>query len=444
MKENEDKNILDDEHTEELPVNENVVWHEQEEEDSLDRPVKHETRLIPITADEPIEEELQSKKVKKVIKKKVVHKKGNITKSTNKKDEKIKPANKETKKNNRKSLVAGSVFLAILVLCAVGYYFFTQYQKNQVAKQEAYDKVYNQLKITFKETQEDEDGKLIDPTLFEYGSVASDPMELIDTYYGEISCEPKTIDTSKVGSVSLTYTASAEDSYKEIVTKEFKLEVTIHDTQSPTVEFNESSITMTEGDELDVKTNVKAVSDPVDGDLEYVEEEPKKEGSSAPFYEAGWYTITTDLDTETVGNYTVKVKACDVNANSTELAYVVTVKQKEPTQFMAIGTYNLKKITSLNQMSDPVESSISETGEWTDVENYLGNVQYRDETQYSSQDEMISDAQSYLKENFDSLAVSSGTTEVLGISLEYTEATAYYMAALDDDGNVMYYFYAIV
>lgn len=449
----DNKNIHEDERTEELPVSDNVTWHREEEDDLLSNNASdNDTHMTPITADESYYQEDRPVKVKKVVKKKV-RKKNHSTKQSSSNNTKQKPqptkqpTNKkveEEPKSNKKLIIITSIIIGVILLGTLGYYFITQYTASKAAKQAAYDKIYNQLKITFVETSKDEDGNLVDPTIFEYGSEAGDPMDLVDTHYGEVTVTPEKIDTSKVGAVTLTYTASMEDSYNELVTRDFTLDVTIHDTQSPTIEFNESSITITEGDEFDAKTNIKSVSDPVDGDLEYVEEEPDKDNKKAPYYEKGWYTITSDVDTETVGNYTVRLKATDINGNSTDLAYTVTVKQKEPTQFMSIGTYNLKKITSLNQFTDPEENASSETGSWADVDNYLGNVQYKDETQYTSQDEMVSAAQSYLKENFDSLANTTGTTSVLGISLEYKQATAYYMAALDDKGEVMYYFFAIV
>lgn len=443
----ENKNIHnEDEKTEELPVNKDeVVWHREEEEDSFIND-DNDTHMTPIEADESYVQS-HPQKVKKVVKKKVRKKNhSNNKQSSNTKPKQDKqPSNKqEEPKNNKKTFIILGIIVLVVAVLSGGYYFFTQYQNNKAAKQAAYDKIYNQLKITFIEAEEDEDGNVIDPTIYEYGSQARDPMDLVDTHYGEVSVSPKKIDTSKVGALTLTYTASMEDSYNELVTRDFTLDLTIHDTQSPTIEFNESSITITEDDDFDPKTNIKSISDPVDGELEYVEEEVDKESKSAPFYKTGWYTISSDVDNTKVGNYTVRIKACDINGNSSELAYTVTVKQKEPTQFMTIGTYNLKKITSLNQFTDPEENSSNETGKWSDVDNHLGNVQYKDETQYTSQDEMISEAQSYLKSNFDSLASSTGSTSVMGISLEYKEATAYYMAALDDKGEVMYYFFAIV
>lgn len=427
-----DKDKKKDEKTEELPVVENVVWHEEEESDSLNEPVEKEVHMTPIEADtskiqKPDTVILHEKPIveKKVVQKKVV---------------------KKDKKDTKKIGIVTGIIIGVIVIGIIGYYLFANYQANNQAKKDAYDKVYSQLKVTFKETEEDADGNLVDPTIFEYGSEANDPMDLVDTHYGEVTCNPTKIDTSKVGSQTITYTTSMKDSYSQEVTRDFTLEITVHDTQSPTIEFNESSITMIEEEEFDSKSNIKSVTDVVDGELEYVEEEPEKENKNAPFYTKGWYTITSDVDTDTPGSYTVRVKACDINGNSSELAYTVIVKQKDPTSFMTIGTRTITSIPSLSQKEESDDQAASETGDWNDLSNYLGDALYTS-GQYTSQDEMMSEAKSYFESNFDELIKnkSAEPVPVIGsITIDSYKATLYYMEALDDAGNVMYYFFAIV
>ncbi len=407
-----------EEHTEELPMLDDVVWHREEEEDSLDQPIEQEVHMTPITADEPLEEEKQI-------------------------EEQSVPEKINTKKPNKKIWIILCAVLVLIVLVLTGIYFWNQYQKDQAKKQAAYQKVYEQLKVTFKEDEKDDDGNLVDYTIYEYGEQARDPVDIIDTYYGEVTCSPEKIDTSKVGTVQLTYTATMQDSYGENVTRDFTLDVTVHDTQSPTIELNESSITITEGDTFDVTSNIKSVTDVIDGDLEYVETEPEKSNSSAPFYESGWYTYTSDVDTETPGKYTVRIKATDINGNSTDLAYQVTVKKKDPTSFMTISTTTCTKV--LEQLSSE-DSNSSEVGKWEDLNGYLGTVLYQSE-QYTSQDEMMKDGKEYLSNHFDELTKNKDAKQisVIGsITIDAKEATVYYMEALDDDGNIMYYFYAIV
>ncbi len=412
-----------DEHTEELPMVEDVVWHHEDEEDSLNEPIQNEVHMTPIEADEPKKEEPVKKEVKKEQPKKQV----------------------PPKKKNQSGIKILVVILIVCVLGAGGWYLISQYQKDQAARQAAHDKVYQQLKVTFKEDEKDADGNKVDLTIYEYGEEANDPLDLVDTHYGDISCNPSTIDTSKVGTVKLTYTVSMEDSYDELVTREFSINVTIHDTQSPKIEAKESSITITEGDAFDPNENITSVKDVVDGDLEYVEKAPEKNGESAPFYETGWYTLDSNVDTETPGSYNVRIKACDINGNSTDASYSVTVKQKDPTSFMAIATKKYTKV--LGTLDDGEEQGSGEIGEWTDVDGYLGDVLYKSD-QYTSQDEMQSAAENYASSNFDDLTKDKASTQIgvgdTKITVEAKEATVYYMEALDDEGNVMYYFFAIV
>ncbi len=408
-----------EEHTEELPVVEDVAWHREEEEDSLDRPIEKEVHMTPITADEPLEEQKAKEQ------------------SAPPKEEK-----QNIKKTNKKLWIVLGAIVVIVLIC-FGVYYMNRYQQDKVAKQASYQKVYEQLKVTFKEDEKDADGNTIDYTIYEYGEQARDPLDIVDTHYGDVSCKPTTIDTSKVGKQQLTYTATMQDSYGETVTKDFTLEVTIHDTQSPIIELNESSITITEGDTFDESSNIKSVTDVIDGNLEYVETEPEKTNTSAPFYESGWYTYTSDVDTETPGKYTVRIKATDINGNATDLAYQVTVKKKDPTSFMTISTTTYTKV--LEQITEEQNAS-SEIGEWENLSGYLGNVLYQSE-QYSSQEEMMEDGSSYISNHFDELTKNKDAKQisVIGsITIDAKQATVYYMEALDDDGNIMYYFYAIV
>ena len=421
------------EHTEELPVVENVVWHRENEEDSLDKPVEDEVHMTPIDADDPIPSENEELHI-------------GVEKNKIPKDKEQQEVKKEVvpKKASKKMLVILAIVM-FLIFATVGvFYFYDAYQKEQQAKKKAYDKMYDQLKVTFVEDEKDKDGNAVDPTIFEYGEEEKDAMDLVDTHYGDVTCKPKKIDTSKVGTQKIVYTVTMKDSYQETVSRKFTLRVTVHDTQSPTITLVDSKVTITEGDTFDAKENVSSVNDPVDGELTYVEQEPEKENTSAPYYSEGWYTIENTVDTEKPGSYSVRIKACDKNGNASDIAYSVTVKQKDPTSFMTIATRTYTK--TLGQMQETDDQPATETGNWSDVDTYLGNVLYKSSA-YTNQDEMMRDGQKYVSESFDSLTKDKEKKKlpVIGdISVDADEATLYYMEALDDEGNVMYYFYAIV
>ena len=425
MEEKEKKPV---EHTEELPVVENVVWHREEEEDTLDKPVENEVHMTPIEADDPSISEKEEYHI-------------GVEKTDTKK---LEIKEDSPKKSNKKTWIIVGIVIVILIVGIGAFYFYDAYQKEQEAKKKAYDKMYDQLKVTFVEDEKDEDGNFIDPTLFEYGIGEQDAMKLVDTHYGDVTCNPEKIDLTKVGTQKILYTVTMKDSYQQVVSREFSLNVTVHDTQSPTITLANSKLTITEGDVFDAKENITSVIDPVDGELQYVESEPEKNNKTAPYYENGWYVIESDVDTEKPGSYSVRIKAYDKNGNAADVAYSVTVKQKDPTSFMTIATKTYTK--ALGKMTDSDAESAGETGDWKDVDSYLGSTLYKSET-YTNQDEMMRAGQKYISENFDSLTKNKEkkNVNVIGdISIDVDEATLYYMEALDEDGNVMYYFYAIV
>lgn len=405
-----------DEHTEELPLNENVVWNHEDE-----------VHMKVIEADDPVEEDQLDL----------------LGQAEKKKD--------TVPSGNRRIILVALTVLIVIIVGALGFVMIRNYQQEQAKKQAAYDKIYDQLKVTFKEDEKDEDGNKIDLTIVEYGEKASDPEDLVDTHYGDLSYAPETIDTSKVGVVTVTYTVSMKDEYDELVTRDFTLDITVQDTQSPSITFKENKMTITEGESFDAKENIESVKDVIDGDIACVEKEPEKVNDSAPFYESGWYMITSEVDANTPGSYNVRIKACDVNGNSTDLAYSVTVKQKDPTSYMHIGSYTLteKVITmagaTISDNTEESESTGSGPDDWANVEAYLGTTLYESD-QYDSQESMMSNGKTYLSDHFDELVENkSGNSDTaLGVTVTETSVSVYYMSALDEDGNAMYYFYAIV
>ena len=111
---------------------------------------------------------------------------------------------------------------------------------------------------------------------------------------------------------------------------------------------------------------------------------------------------------------------------------------------MTIGTRTYTQ--ALGQMNEGKDEASESQGKWEDVNSYLGNVLYRSDV-YDNQETMMNDGQQYVKDHFDDLTKNkeSKSLQIIGkISIDTKEATLYYMSALDDNGEVMYYFYAIV
>lgn len=122
-------------------------------------------------------------------------------------------------------------------------------------------------------------------------------------------------DAKKVGDQTLKVTFSDGDKSTE---KEIK--ITVQDTKKPEITLKKDKITITAGDKLTLKDNVKYVKDAVDGDLIYSDKEIKK---------SGYYIDKGKLDTKKTGTYEIKVLAYDANGNATEKSFKVIVKKKE-------------------------------------------------------------------------------------------------------------------
>lgn len=122
-------------------------------------------------------------------------------------------------------------------------------------------------------------------------------------------------DAKKVGDQTLKVTFSDGDKSTE---KEIK--VTVKDTKKPEITLKKDKITITVGDKLDLKDNVKSVKDPVDGDLKYNDKEIKK---------SGYYIDKGKLNNKKAGTYEVKVLAYDVNGTAAEKSFKVIIKKKE-------------------------------------------------------------------------------------------------------------------
>ena len=155
-------------------------------------------------------------------------------------------------------------------------------------------------------------------------------------------------DAKKMGEQEITVTFT--DGNKN---KEEKLKITVEDTKKPVIELKKESITITAGDKLELKDNIKSVKDPVDGDLKYSDKTVEKDG---------YYIDKGKLDTKKAGTYEVKVIAVDKNGNKTEKSFKVNVKKKETAKkpsSNSSGNGNLSNNSSINGSSSSSKPSNS-------------------------------------------------------------------------------------
>ena len=189
----------------------------------------------------------------------------------------------------KRAFIIGLVFL----------FTFTTYVANALHVKHTYDN----MKISFTSVKE-----------IEYGTANYNPMDLVKHVKdGKIKKYTKTIDTTKLGKQQLVFEVE-----KEGVVKTYKIEVNVKDTIAPEIKLENEEVTITAGDEFDVKSNIKSVNDLVDGDIAYTDNKEE---------EKAHYTVETDFKSEP-GEYTVNVNAVDSNNNATSSNYKIKVNPK--------------------------------------------------------------------------------------------------------------------
>ena len=131
--------------------------------------------------------------------------------------------------------------------------------------------------------------------------------------------EVKSFDAKKIGEQQVT-AIFVNEKDKEI---EAEITLEVKDTKKPVIKLKKEKVEITAGDKFDAASNIESVKDPVDGDLKKSEDKKLTKNG---------YIITSDVNAEKAGSYTVKVTAYDVNGNKAESSYKVTVKKKPQEQ----------------------------------------------------------------------------------------------------------------
>lgn len=219
------------------------------------------------------------------------------------------------KLKKKRTFIIGLVFL----------FTFTTYVANAVHVKYTYDN----MKISFTSVKE-----------IEYGTANYNPMDLVkNVKEGKIKKYTKKIDTTKLGEQELVFEVENEG-----IIKTYKIKVNVKDTIAPEITLENEEVTITAGDEFDIKSNIKSVNDLVDGDISYSE---NKEETKAH------YTVETDFKNEP-GEYTVNVNAVDSNNNAVSSNYKIKVNPK-PVVVPVQNTQN----TNQNYYSGPASIDTS-------------------------------------------------------------------------------------
>lgn len=189
--------------------------------------------------------------------------------------------------------------------------------------------------------------KTVESITTEYGEELENS-KLFDAKESDENVTVKTVDgfdDKKLGEQELTVTFT--DGEKET---EKTIKVKVEDTRKPVIELKKETITITVGDKLILKDNVKSVSDPIDGELKYSNKQIEK---------SGYYIDTGKLDTDKTGTYEVKVMAYDANGNSSEKTFQVIVKKKETKKETSNASDSNTNTASSNNTTAPQQPASS-------------------------------------------------------------------------------------
>ena len=222
------------------------------------------------------------------------------------------------KKNISKYKIVASLIFITLSVAIISYNIFDMNHRQEV---------FNKLDVKFTEVK-----------AIEYGTADYNPMDLVENVpYGKIVNYTNAVDTNAIGKQKLVFVVENEN-----VTKVVNVEVEIVDTEKPEINTEKEDISIEEGNEFNIKDNIKSVTDKVDGELEFVNEEPEEKKA--------YYTINTDLDTNVAGNYKVNIKAVDQSGNINEKTYTINVVEKPKPTVTYNNNLQMNKLLKLLKM----------------------------------------------------------------------------------------------
>lgn len=157
----------------------------------------------------------------------------------------------------------------------------------------------------------------------EYGKDKVDAVSLVTCTDDETEITADALDATKIGKKVVDYTLTKHKSTRTIQRTFY-----VRDSQPPVIEIVGNSVEVPQYETYDPNSNIVRVEDPVDGSLNQQQTAPEAKSDKigrAECYDEGWYTITGDVDVNTLGSYPVTVTACDKHGNEVSISFAVTV-----------------------------------------------------------------------------------------------------------------------
>ena len=251
-----------------------------------------------------------------------------------------------------KKAVIIAAILCILALAAdFGYYTYDQNRRNQ-----AYETMMEALTLHYDSALH----------TVEYGSdVRAEDILLEHTGNAELVSG---LDTAQLGKQTVIYRLTDTDEFGVPGEKEFSFDVDVQDTAAPVITLREKEISFTEDMTFDPMLYVEEAHDPVDGPLALNET-----------LTAGTYTVESDVDTETPGEYRILVTAMDPNGLQSTAECKVTVlpsgsgSRQFPYYIRINRKQNTVTVYSTDENGDPhtpLKAMVCSTGRATPLGTY--------------------------------------------------------------------------
>lgn len=150
---------------------------------------------------------------------------------------------------------------------------------------------------------------------YSYGQGSVDPMDAISyvntDYDYTLTADTDSIDLSKLGSTTVTYTLTVTDQYGQQDARTFSKVFTVEDDEAPIITLNQDAVGLVKGTDYDPASNIASVTDNADQNVTY--------------------TLDGSVDTNTDGVYSINVKATDSSGNEAETFFIVTVSDDQDT-----------------------------------------------------------------------------------------------------------------
>lgn len=260
---------------------------------------------------------------------------------------------KTTDSYNKKKWIIILICLVLIAGVAEFGYLSSQTKKKDEAQKAAFDNVVVEVKDDYAETipLTSEEKILKTEDLVE---VLKDGKEDKNTKIAKVNRD--TIDTSKEGGYTITYTIETIDSLGNKATKDYKKTFTVTNTDevAPVIKLNKDTVEITEGDEYDPSENIKSVKDDFDGEIAKTDKKPDEAGTA-------YYIIDSlALDTSKVGEYKVKVTAVDKAGNEATKEFTVKVKgKKEDNSSSSSSATNSSSTSSKNNSTSASKNNTS-------------------------------------------------------------------------------------